>query len=1249
MLRISLISLVALLLSNNPVFAAQHNPHSLYGAPGAPDISAFKVPPGPEVRHQRQKTIEVAQRTRSQCISLIKAKGKRITKNGLRKCMQSGGNNSGGAAKKFQNMMMNKATGGLTRGSSLDSPNVKKSGSGKNARNSKQGQNQQKGKKNPQKAVARRDKNGDGRVSRSEWDNNQQSFRKLDRNQDGYITAGEFSAFWAQQAGGNKSGSGSQNFKRETVGLDSQDVEETVDLDLEESEAVSADLLTFTSDNAPKTVADISAILDQQKPDPKWVEKRKAVANLSPPDTQNKKQLIKFYLKRGKAASRVGKTVQQLKDLEKAEQISRTANSLKLRIEALKRLSGAQFLAGKWGASVKNREKILRLLERKKIGRNAVKWRSALVADYARMGNFAAAEKQMHQIELRLKNFPKNQKWQRDKQKIQALAARAKANLLFSQRKYEKAESLYKSSLSFLQAATSGKQNLILRDSIKSELAYNLMRQARWIEAEIQAREALISSLSRAGKYSTETTTNLLLLAEVIGSQGRIREAIILSEAAVEILKSLGLENDALPLIRAQKILAVAYFNSGDIKRSLEIFDEIEIAIGSNNRRFNAILVRDITWHMAMLLGDRHEKALPLLKQAIELRRKSRKGGIAFLRSALATALWQDGKLDGAFKNFKTSIPHILKVSDSQDEEFTQGTLIERRKSIIFSFYLEFLADIEGTPFAEKNNIEARSKAFEMADVIRGQSVQRALSASAARRSVKDPELAKLLRAEQDIRKLLSARNALLTSLLSQPPEQRDKEAIKRLRQDIRKSRGARDTLQAELKTRFPDFAELLNPGAPTIKDVQKGLMANESLISIHVGRKKTYIWAVPKEGVSHFAVADVGQDRLRKTVEALREALDPRAETLGDIPDFDLRLAHRLYRQILEPVEEGWKSTESLLITTNGVLGELPFAILPTKRVRKSKSKDPLFSEYQNVPWLVRTHAITLVPSAASLLTLRSLPPSKSGRQPFIGFGDPYFNSKQAKPVKVASLGNSKDITSRGLNVRGLPVALRAAPSADKSSGVALSDLPRLPDTADEVRNLAIAMDANLTNSVFLGKQANEGFIKSTNLSGFQVLAFATHGLVPGELTGLNEPALALTAPDVAGTQGDGLLTMSEILGLKLDADWVILSACNTGSARGNGAEAVSGLGRAFFYAGTRALLVSSWPVETNSARILTTDVFARQRADRKIQRSEALRQAMVALIDGSGYKDPATDEVLFSHAHPIFWAPFILVGDGG
>jgi CHAT domain-containing protein len=234
-------------------------------------------------------------------------------------------------------------------------------------------------------------------------------------------------------------------------------------------------------------------------------------------------------------------------------------------------------------------------------------------------------------------------------------------------------------------------------------------------------------------------------------------------------------------------------------------------------------------------------------------------------------------------------------------------------------------------------------------------------------------------------------------------------------------------------------------------------------------------------------------------------------------------------------------------------------------------------------------------------------------------------------------------------LTTRGAALRLRSAPKTERTDSAELAMLPRLPDTADEMRSIARALHADPERDVFVGPAASERTLRTVGLGDRRVIAFATHGLVPGDLNGLTEPALALSAPAFAGGEGDGLLTMDEVLTLRLDADWVVLSACNTAAGNGAGAESVSGLGRAFFYAGARALLVSNWPVETTSARTLTTDLFRRQAANPALGRAEALRQAELALIDGAGLVDPATQKTQFSYAHPIFWAPFALVGDGG
>jgi CHAT domain-containing protein len=310
----------------------------------------------------------------------------------------------------------------------------------------------------------------------------------------------------------------------------------------------------------------------------------------------------------------------------------------------------------------------------------------------------------------------------------------------------------------------------------------------------------------------------------------------------------------------------------------------------------------------------------------------------------------------------------------------------------------------------------------------------------------------------------------------------------------------------------------------------------------------------------------------------------------------------------------------------------------------------EALFSGYRATPFLARKVAIAQLPSVASLASLRSLPPPPADRRAFIGFGDPWFSPAQMAEAKAEGNGalRTRGAAARQLQTRAMPLQRRNAPATAGAASAELGMLPRLPDTAEEVRSIALALKADPAD-VVLGAAANERAVKAANLADRRVVMFATHGLVPGDINGLLQPALALSAPIVADVDGDGLLTLEEVLGLRLNADWVVLSACNTAAGDGAGAEAISGLGRAFFYAGTRALLATNWPVETTSARALTTDLFARQARDPALPRATALQQAMMALVDGPGYVDPATGRPAFSYAHPIFWAPFALVGDGG
>ena len=551
-----------------------------------------------------------------------------------------------------------------------------------------------------------------------------------------------------------------------------------------------------------------------------------------------------------------------------------------------------------------------------------------------------------------------------------------------------------------------------------------------------------------------------------------------------------------------------------------------------------------------------------------------------------------------------------------------------------------------------KSPNEVAAETFALSDEIRGHAVGDAFANATARLSVKDPDLARSIRDEQDLVKQIEASLGALNNLLSLPPDTQRDQDIKSTSALIADLRSRREAAIGVINKRFPAYASLSRPKSPSLAEIKAALHPGEAMLSLYFGRTGAFVWAIPAEGQVAFARVPMNASDLQTRVDELRRALEPEASKVEDIPPFDVTGAYQLYATLLAPVESGWKDARSLVVVTNGALGELPLGLLPTASSSVDLQAQPLFAGYRAVPWLARSHDVTVVPSAAAFLTLRSLPAGSAGRDALIGFGDPYFSPDQAalaegETVQIADAGDTGAETGDD-PTRGRPLRLRAAPRTEHVEKAELAMLPRLPDTRQELIAIADALSADPAKSLFFGRDASEKVVESLDLTHFRVVAFATHGLIPGDLDGLTQPALALTAPEVSGGDGDGLLTVDKILALKLDADWVLLSACNTGAGAGAGAEAASGLGSAFFYAGTRALLVTNWSVHSASARQLTSDLFRRQSASPGLSRSEALRQSMIALQDGPGAVDPE-GRTNYTYAHPLFWAPFTLIGDGG
>ena len=1005
----------------------------------------------------------------------------------------------------------------------------------------------------------------------------------------------------------------------------------------------------------PRTVADIGAILDQQKPDPAETERQAAAADAVVPTGLKGADLADFHYKRAQARALLGRN-DALGDAELAVN-NATGDDYKNKGSRYEQL----FMRLLRQAGENKRANALlakQIATFSKSGKGKLFGAYyTLALGYIRNGDIAAAESYVARSRTLLTEaqhwpaFPiYGMAWQAVVEDAGARVEEARGRLTEAEAGYHKASILSANSVKTYaqweskppagQAETAADWALALEGRVK-------VKQGRVGEGEADVRRALLSRLSKSGKYHVDTAGVLGVLVYVVQEQGRYQEAEQLQRQVIGIYRGLGYGVESAQIVSAHLFLAQILNLEGQYDAASKLYDQVDVWTANWEPSRREAISGGLARVAVMLSQGSNDNALDIAERTYE-RERQRSGDKSFntalSRGFYAIALARKNKAPEALQAFKESLPVLLSISGAGDDDSgTTAAAREGRVRFVIEGYLRLLS--RNPTLAQASVIE---ETFGYADVLRGQSVQRALQASSARSATNDPVLAQLVRASQDTDKQIGAAVGTLNNLLTVPASERDDKMVHGTEAEIAGLQATRLQTLKDIARKFPDYGNLVNPPLPSPADLQKQLTADEALLSFYFGRFDSFVWVLRKEGPVQFVRLNTRLGDINAKVARLREALEPNAAMISDIPAFNLDLAYDLYAALLKPVEANWRPAKNLVIVTNGALGLLPMSLLPTEPARIDANDDPLFSSYRNVPWLARTHAVTQVPSLSALLTLRKLPAGSASRQQMIGFGDPLFSREQAdaaapaddeQPVKVADASNV---------TRGMPLKRRSAPKVDGVDSLQLAQLPRLPDTATELKSIALTMQADPAKVLNLGKDANERKVKTTDLSKFKIIAFATHGLVPGELDGLTQPALALTAPAVADSDGDGLLTMEEILALKLDADWVVLSACNTGAGAAAGAEAASGLGRAFFYAGTRALLVTNWSVHSQSARELITDLFKRQADDPKLTRGEALRQAMMALADGSGHVG-ADGKTEFAYAHPLFWAPYSIIGDGG
>lgn len=685
--------------------------------------------------------------------------------------------------------------------------------------------------------------------------------------------------------------------------------------------------------------------------------------------------------------------------------------------------------------------------------------------------------------------------------------------------------------------------------------------------------------------------------------------------------------------------------------------------------------------NLARLYGTmkRPKDAIPLLERAATISGRalgSKHPDVVLSLRSLALAYAASGNEAKALSLHRRTTADVLQHALSVEASsgiLNPGQIRTSQGRIDYHFQSHIAALYRAVENGAGSHNAALGEAFELVQRLDQSAAARALTQMAARFGQGSGQLAEDVRMQQDLAGKWGLLDSQLLRAISAASAQRSNERINSLRKELALVERNIWSLSASIKRRFPDYVDLASPAPVTVADLQKLLKSDEALIKFHLGDFGNYAWLITRSSARWVRLTG-HPGAVGDLVKALRCGLDSRAwqgfggstcqqilktnyhsmdYDAGKTLPFDLKLAHRLYDVLFGRFEPDIKG-KRLLVVASGALTQIPLHVLTTIAPEQAIPSNP--RDYAKASWLMKRHAIAMLPAVTSLKSLRAHATPSKAMNPFIGFGNPLLTGPNGTDKRAFNSQSCAGAMQQPNHDMPASRAVHRAVSGLVHNGMgdvaALRAQGPLPGTAIELCAISRILNARDTD-VYLGARATEAMIKSLDARGelahTQVLQFATHGLVAAETEdlarSLAEPSLMLTPPDKASIHDDGLLTASEVMQLKLDADWVVLSACNTAAPRGRGnAEPLSGLARAFFYAGARALLVSHWYVDSRAATLLTTGAFSQLKAEPTIRRSEAVRRAMLIAM-----KDEQRPSQWTAAAHPSVWAPFVLVGDGG
>lgn len=458
-----------------------------------------------------------------------------------------------------------------------------------------------------------------------------------------------------------------------------------------------------------------------------------------------------------------------------------------------------------------------------------------------------------------------------------------------------------------------------------------------------------------------------------------------------------------------------------------------------------------------------------------------------------------------------------------------------------------------------------------------------------------------------------------------------DFEAIEKQHTWFLKPLGAQDAgrrARAELKsieeriaaTGFGQVADKLAVAkVPTTVEIAHLLAEDVRALLVASDDEGTITVLVHPNGGMQVNLSNLTLEVLGQRVTALRDGLKITSKGFRPYPVIK---AYALFQDVFGPLAADLLKANRVVSAVSGPLESLPLGVLVAKRPPVA-NVDETNARSAGIAWVGQVLADTRTPSLSAFKALAESSSNHPDRKSFWGIGDPILSGHHVASARPDLAGVTRSGGIADVNL--------------------LRRLSSLPETADELSALSQSMGF-VERDVLLREAATEERVKRSDLSRFGILAFATHGVIAGAAFDGSEPGLVLTPPDKGSQEDDGFLSMSEVAQLKLDAELIVLSACDTATSDGRPmADGLSGLARAFFVAGARNLLATHWEIPSLPSVEVTTRMMAAYRdAVEKGQASGggwalSLQKAQSELIEYVGDS---------SFAHPASWGAFQVIG---